>query len=155
MLKDADPLVVANCVIALEEILASEGGIVLTRDIAHRLFNMLPEFSAWSQSILMTILVRYVPSNEDEVYDILNVLDDRLKDANSGVVMAAAKLFLHLTRNMEDMQEDVFDRIKVGTLRASPMLCATHSRQLTLADTVDHPNERGLIGACVCHPSSH
>ena len=60
MLKDGDPLVVANCVIALEEILASEGGIVLTRDIAHRLLNMMPEFSAWSQTILMTILVRCV-----------------------------------------------------------------------------------------------
>eukprot|EP00041_Stephanoeca_diplocostata_P036376 m.1324797 g.1324797 ORF g.1324797 m.1324797 type:complete len:805 (-) comp24852_c4_seq1:147-2561(-) len=113
MLKDTDPLVVANCVIALEEILASEGGIVLTRDIAHRLLNILKEFTPWCQSVLMTILVRYVPSNEDEVYDILNVIDDRLKDANSGVVMAAARMFLHLTRNMEDMKEDVYDRIKV------------------------------------------
>ena len=56
---------------------------------------------------------RYVPSNEDEVFDILNVLDDRLKDANSGVVMAAAKLFLHLTRNMEEMRDDVYERLKV------------------------------------------
>lgn len=132
MLKDADPLVVANCVIALEEILASEGGIVLTRDVAHRLLNMLPQFTAWSQSTVMTILTRYVPSNEDEIYDILNVLDDRLKDANSGVVMAAAKLFLHLTRNMEEMHEDVYERLK------TPLITQMNSGSHELAFAILH-----------------
>ena len=38
----------------------------------------------------MAILVRYIPVDEDDVFDILNVLDDRLKHANSAVVLAAA-----------------------------------------------------------------
>ena len=85
MLSDRDPLVVANCVAALEEvcmwktnytssqeqILAVEGGIVLSKEIAHTLFNRLKEFPDWSQCVIMGVLVRYVPSNQDEVFDIL------------------------------------------------------------------------------------
>lgn len=110
--RGPDSLVVANCVVALEEILASEGGIVLTREIAHRLLNGLQAFNEWCQCIVMGILIRYVPSNEDEVFDIMNILELRLKHANSGVVLAATRLFLHLTRNMEELHEDVYERLK-------------------------------------------
>lgn len=112
MLKDPDHLVVANCVIALEEILANEGGIVLTREIAHRLLTGLHEFNEWCQCVIMGILVRYVPSDEDEVFDILNILESRLRHSNSGVILAAAKLFLHLTRNMAEMHSDIYERLK-------------------------------------------
>ena len=114
MMRDSDPLVVANCVVALDEILSAEGGVVLTREIAHRLLNDLSAFPAWSQCTILAIVVRYVPSNDDEVFDILNVLDDRLKHPNSGVVLAAAQLFLHFTRNLDDeIKEDVYARLKV------------------------------------------
>ena len=91
----------------------------------------------------MSVLVRYAPSDEDEVFDILNLLDERLKHSNSGVVLvwgrrafpcppplnvptpaspppppplapqAAARLFLHLTRDMPDLADDIYERLKV------------------------------------------
>ena len=42
----------------------------------------------------------YRPSGEQEVFELLNVLDDRLAHSNSAVVMATVKLFLHLTLTM-------------------------------------------------------
>ena len=42
----------------------------------------------------------YHPASEDEVFDIMNALDDRLSHSNSAVVMATIKLFLHLTLPM-------------------------------------------------------
>ena len=39
MLRDQDPQVVCNCVSALDEILANEGGMVITKKIAHYLIN--------------------------------------------------------------------------------------------------------------------
>ena len=42
----------------------------------------------------------YRPSGEQEVYELMNVLDDRLAHSNSAVVMATVKLFLHLTLTM-------------------------------------------------------
>jgi hypothetical protein len=53
------------------QILATEGGIVLTKDITYTLFNRLRELPEWSQCIVMGVLARYVPSNEDETFDIL------------------------------------------------------------------------------------
>lgn len=44
-----------------------------------------------------------------------NVLDDRLKHANSGVVLGGIHLFLHLTNNMPHLLQDVYDRIKCKT----------------------------------------
>ena len=39
MIKDTDPHVVCNCLTALEEILANEGGIVVTKKLAQYLIN--------------------------------------------------------------------------------------------------------------------
>ena len=41
MLRDHDPQVVSNCIAALSEILASEGGMVVNTKIAHYLLNRL------------------------------------------------------------------------------------------------------------------
>ena len=39
MLRDRDPQVVSNCISALSEILASEGGMVVNSKITHYLLN--------------------------------------------------------------------------------------------------------------------
>lgn len=39
MLRDQDPIVVVNCLRALEEILKKEGGVVINKPIAHHLLN--------------------------------------------------------------------------------------------------------------------
>ena len=41
-----------------------------------------------------------------------NILDERLKHSNSGVVLATVHLFLHLTDDMPHLHQDVYDRIK-------------------------------------------
>ena len=114
------------------------------------------DFSEWSQCLVMEQLLRYKPSSEDEVLDLLvrerereregggerahcgchtdregggwvggqaayrilltslsqNVLDERLKHANSAVALAAIRLFLHLTADMPQLQEEVYQRIR-------------------------------------------
>ena len=41
MLRDRDPQVVCNCIAALSEMLANEGGMVINTKIAHYLLNRL------------------------------------------------------------------------------------------------------------------
>ena len=74
----------------------------------------LKEFNEWSQCLVMQTLTKYTPADEEEMYDMLNVLDDRLNHANSGVVMGAVCLFLHLTEDCLEMHADVYERIKSG-----------------------------------------
>lgn len=116
MLRDKDPYVVLNSASALNEMLAGEGGMVVNRNIAHYLLSRFHEFSEWGQCLLLEILLRHKPENDEELFDIMNILDDRLRHANCGVVMATIKLFLKYTENMMHLHNDVHQRIKVPLL---------------------------------------
>ncbi|CAG8518232.1 1593_t:CDS:10 [Funneliformis mosseae] len=111
-LRDRDPEVVANGIAALNEILRSEGGMTINANIALYLLQRLREFNEWHQCLVLNTLIRYKPSNEDEKFDILNSLDDRLKHHNSGVQLATIKIFIKLTEGMTEIQQDVYKRIK-------------------------------------------
>ena len=65
------------------------------------------DFSEWAQCQVLEAVSGYRPSSEQEVYDIMNVLDDRLLHSNSAVVMATVKLFLHLTLAMPPTHQQV------------------------------------------------
>lgn len=118
MLRDNDPYVICNCLSALEEILANEGGMVITKKIAHYLINRLRDFSEWGQCQILQLLLRYKCEDEEEVFDILSVIDDRLKHVVSAVVFATIRLFFHLTDGIPDLQDDINDRIKTPLLTA-------------------------------------
>lgn len=67
----------------------------------------MQEFSEWAQCLVLEAISVYRPSGEQEVYDIMNLLDDRLTHSNSAVVMATIKLFLHLTLAMPATHQQV------------------------------------------------
>ncbi|ETE63663.1 AP-4 complex subunit beta-1 [Ophiophagus hannah] len=126
LLRDQDPIVVVNCLRALEEILAHEGGVVINKPIAHHLLNRMPDLDQWGQSEVLTFLLRYKPRCEEELFDILNLLDGYLKNSSSSVVMAATKLFLVLAKDFPHVQADVLVRVKGPLLTA----CTSGSREL-------------------------
>lgn len=133
LLSDPDPQVTCNSLVALDEILAAEGGVVMRKKVAHSLLKRLRSFSGWGQSQVMEMLLRYQPQDTEEVFDILNLLDDRLKQPNSAVVMACIQLFIHLTRGMKDIAEDVYKRIK------GPLM------------TILSSSNSELVYVCLCH----
>ncbi|XP_069489469.1 AP-4 complex subunit beta-1 isoform X1 [Ambystoma mexicanum] len=126
MLRDKDPIVMVNCLRALEEMLKREGGVVINRPIAHHLLNRMVDLDQWGQSEVLTFLLRYKPRNEEEVFDILNLLDPFLKSSHPSVVMGATKLFLILATDFPHVQTDVLVRVKGPLLSA----CTSESREL-------------------------
>ncbi|GJP44368.1 hypothetical protein CLOM_g3749 [Closterium sp. NIES-68] len=126
---EPDAQVVANCVSALQEVLAGESlaedgdpEALKDRDMLHSralvfsLLNRMKEMSEWAQCTVLDLASRYTPANADEVFDLMNLLEDRLQHANSAVVLATAKLFLHLTLAMPDVHHQVYERIKTPLL---------------------------------------
>lgn len=67
----------------------------------------MQEFSEWAQCQVLEFAAHYRPSGEQEVYDFMNVLDDRLSHSNSAVVMATVKMFLHYTLSMPATHQQV------------------------------------------------
>merc|ERR1711871_1394470 len=112
MLRDKDPQVVANSIVALEEINAEEGGLDLNKSIIFHLLNRIREFNEWSQCIVLDLVARYTPENDKDVFDILSLLDERLKSTNAGVVLGTTKIFLNFTVNMPKIHKQAYQRIK-------------------------------------------
>lgn len=67
----------------------------------------IKEFSEWAQCLVLELVAKYVPSDNNEIFDIMNLLEDRLQHANGAVVLATIKLFLHLTLSMADVHQQV------------------------------------------------
>lgn len=99
LIKDRDPLVVINAIEAINEILADKGGIEINRELIIPLLNRIRDFNEWGQSILLDICSKYNPTDQQEKFDIMNLLEDRFKHASSSVVLGTVKVFLHLTKD--------------------------------------------------------
>jgi AP-4 complex subunit beta-1 len=109
--KDHDPLVVINAIEAINEIRANKGGIDITRPLIIHLLNRIKEFNEWGQSIILDLTSKYNPQTQEEMFDIMNLLEDRFKHASSSVVLGAVKVFLHLTKDDENLSRQVYERL--------------------------------------------
>lgn len=67
----------------------------------------MKEFSEWAQCIVLELVSKYVPMDSEEIFDIMNLLEDRLHHANGAVVLATIKVFLHMTLSMTDVHQQV------------------------------------------------
>ncbi|XP_048682305.1 AP-4 complex subunit beta-1 isoform X2 [Caretta caretta] len=148
LLRDQDPIVVVNCLRALEEILRREGGVVINKPIAHHLLKRMSDLDQWGQSEVLAFLLRYKPRSEEELFDILSLLDGSLKSSSPSVVMAATKLFLVLAKDFPQVQTDVLVRVK-GPLLAA---CSSESRELCFAALC---HVRQILGSLPGHFSSY
>ncbi|KAK1284825.1 Beta-adaptin-like protein A [Acorus calamus] len=126
LMSDPDAQVVANCLSALQEIWSAEGvaseeavrerDALLSKHFIYYILNRIKEFSEWAQCLVLDLVCKYVPSDNNEIFDIMNLLEDRLQHANGAVVLATVKVFLHLTMSMADVHQQVYERIKAPLL---------------------------------------
>ncbi|XP_010254119.1 PREDICTED: beta-adaptin-like protein A isoform X2 [Nelumbo nucifera] len=139
MLNDPDAQVVANCLSALQEIWSLEASTseeasrereaLLSKPVIYYLLNRIKDFSEWAQCLVLDLVVKYIPSDSNEIFDIMNLLEDRLQHANGAVVLATIKVFLHLTLSMTDVHQQVYERIKAPLLT----LVSSGSQELSYA----------------------
>lgn len=126
MLNDPDAQVVANCLSSLQEIWGLEASsseeavrereALISKPIIYFLLNRIKEFSEWAQCTILELVSKYAPPDSNEIFDIMNLLEDRLQHANGAVVLATIKLFLQLTLSMTDVHQQVYERIKAPLL---------------------------------------
>lgn len=128
MLKDNDTQVITNVIHALNEVLATEGpvggaangapagGMVINHAIMLHLLNRIKDFNEWGQCLVLELTAKYRPKDENAMYDIMNLLEDRLKHSNSAVVLGTTKVFLNYTAAMPAVHEEVFKRLKAPLL---------------------------------------
>ncbi|KAM6976979.1 AP-4 complex subunit beta-1 [Aplochiton taeniatus] len=129
LLRDQDPVVMVNCLRALDEILKEESGVAINKPIAHHLLNRLKECDVWGQSEVLRVLQRYAPQCEDELFDILSLLDPFLLSPHPSVMAATLSLFLSLCSSLPAMCVSALERGR-GPLLAA---CGSASREMRFA----------------------
>eukprot|EP00775_Hariotina_reticulata_P007152 gene7152-7367_t len=119
MLSDANPMVVANAIAALQEI-QEIGGKEVLQITSHTLFKLLAalnECTEWGQVFILDSLVNYQVQDSKDAEKIVERVLPRLQHVNSAVVLSAAKVVL---RMMEEVRSE--DLIKVWTKKMAPPL---------------------------------
>ena len=127
MLRDPDSSVVTNCILVLNEIMADSGGMALNRAVMLHLLNRIHEFSEFGILSVLDLVPRYIPANDEEGFQIMNLLDPVLRTANAGAVVATIRAFLSIadavgkregderdvdSPTVEDLKRQVVFRIK-------------------------------------------
>ncbi|XP_031694137.1 AP-4 complex subunit beta-1-like isoform X2 [Anarrhichthys ocellatus] len=125
LLRDPDPVVMVNCLRALEEILKEEGGVAINKPITHHLLNRLKESDVWGQCEVLKILQRYRPQSENELFDILSLLDASLVSPHPPVMAATLSLFLCLCSSLPAVSLAALERVHGPLLVA----CGSVSRE--------------------------
>lgn len=74
------------------------------------------QLNEWGQCAVLNLIANYVPETDDELYDILNILEERIKHSSSAVVLSAARCFVDLTAGYKDLREPMFLRLKAPLL---------------------------------------
>eukprot|EP00918_Siedleckia_nematoides_P102648 GHVU01224164.1.p1 GENE.GHVU01224164.1~~GHVU01224164.1.p1 ORF type:complete len:530 (-),score=133.52 GHVU01224164.1:365-1867(-) len=115
-LLDKDPMVVLNTIFVLNEIEVPNGGLQLSKKVVCNLLSRVSTFTEWGQCAVLALVASYSPANESELFDMLNLLDGRLKHASAGVVLAAAKCFLDLTAPYPTLYSQALQRLRTPLL---------------------------------------
>ncbi|KAF9582089.1 AP-4 complex subunit beta-1 [Lunasporangiospora selenospora] len=95
LLRDRDAQVVISSIMALEAILVDEGGLVVNQAIAAYL---LKRFKDWNSGQLQIILA--------------NDIDDGLRHSSMAVQMATLRLFIWLSQDLDEIQDELRNTIE-------------------------------------------
>jgi AP-4 complex subunit beta-1 len=112
MIKDKDSIVVTNTLNVLNEILKKEGGISISSKMIIHLLNNLKEFNEWGQNVVLEIVSRYTPKDEEQLYAILNILEDKLKHSSTAIVLACTRVLINYTKDNEFIYSQVINRLR-------------------------------------------
>ncbi|KAL8435614.1 hypothetical protein Efla_005959 [Eimeria flavescens] len=129
-LYDSDPQVTINAIQALNEVDAAAGGVLVTQELMTSLLNRIRQFTECGQCVVLNLLMNYQPQTDQERFDILNILDDRLKSSSAAVVLGCARCFLSLTSHNEALLQQALARL------APPLLTLVATSCSELAYTV-------------------
>lgn len=125
MLRDPDGQVVTNCILVLNEIMAKEesGGMAIDRAIMLHLLNRLGEFSEFGVVAVLELVPKYIPADENEKFQIMNLLDPVLKTTNAGAFVAVIFAFLSLCdgdgsapQASEEMKQQIVARCRAPVI---------------------------------------
>jgi len=98
LLSDSNPMVVANAVAAISEILetssSAQPSLEMNSGTINKLLTALNECTEWGQVFILDSISNYNPKDEKEAQSICERVTPRLAHANAAVVLSAVKVIM-------------------------------------------------------------
>jgi vesicle coat complex subunit len=110
--SDRDAQVIGAVIQTLDEIYRLNGGIECDLKLFKELLRRTPEFNEWGLSSVLNVIIRYKPSNRDDMFEAMNILDPCLRQTNSAIVLGCCKLFAMYAELVPDIKTSVYFRLK-------------------------------------------
>ncbi|CAO3564057.1 unnamed protein product [Mortierella alpina] len=160
LIRDRDTQVIVSAILALERILGDEGGIVINQALAAHLIQRYKDWTPTQLQIVLDVLCRYKPQTDDEIYEIMNSVDDGLQHPSLGIQMATLRLFIWLCQDLSEIQEDVQTTLEETLIRhldsSDPDLVYASLKHLALLVEITgklrHSNSPQHIQSLYCRP---
>ena len=89
-----------------------EGGIAINGRIIIYLLSKLNNFNEYRQTVVLDLVSRYQPKDQDELFDIMNHLADKLKDSTASVTLSTVKVLIKFIEYDKDLLDQVMTKIK-------------------------------------------
>ncbi|CDR94384.1 adaptin subunit, putative [Babesia bigemina] len=120
-LKSLNLDVMFDSLCVYSEMLGQGDDIKLSKHSIVYLINRIKKMTEWQQCLTLQLLHTYTPAG-DELFDLLNLLDELLNYSSTAVFLATAKCFLAWTAHDDMLQLEVIRRVEM------PMIALiTHS----------------------------
>ncbi|GFE54117.1 HEAT repeat-containing protein [Babesia ovis] len=104
------------------EIMDPEDDIPLCKPSIIFLINRIKKMNEWQQCLTLKLLQTYTPAG-DELFDLLNLLDDLLNYTSTAVFLATAKCFLTWTAHDDMLQLEVIRRLQIPMIALVTQSC--------------------------------
>ncbi|UKK00625.2 hypothetical protein MACK_000699 [Theileria orientalis] len=111
-LRSKNVHVMLDSMCAVSEIADYEWKIPLSTRTVIYLTNCLKNMDEWEQCSVLELLWTYKPADREEMFDLMNLLDDKLRHNSSAMFLATAKCFLMWTKNELFLQLEVVRRLQ-------------------------------------------
>ncbi|GIX62947.1 adapter-related protein, putative [Babesia caballi] len=121
-LKSLNLDVMFDSMCVYSEMVESEGDILLSKPSVVYLINRIKKMNEWQQCLTLKLLETYTPAG-DELFDLLNLLDDLLNYTTTAVFLATAKCFLLWTAHDDMLQLEVMRRIQTPMIALITQSC--------------------------------
>lgn len=142
LLSDSNPMVVANAVAAISEILDASPTatqvLEMNTGTINKLLTALNECTEWGQVFILDAISNYTPKDEREAQSICERVTPRLAHANAAVVLSAVKVVMKLMEMLDVQGDYVTNLIKklapplVTLLSAEPEIQYVALRNINL-----------------------
>lgn len=104
----------------------------VTKPVIYHLLSSLGGLNEWQQAQIINLVRRYTPAGEEEMFDIMNVLEERLTGMHGGLVLSCAHAFIHVTQNYPAVHAQVLQRLRQPLLMLLTCSASTESSYAVL-----------------------